>query len=62
MIYHDYVWDLNPNQLILDRDLDASKLGWQAGDIFKLVNINGRMVFKKIEPLEAFLEGRQINE
>lgn len=62
MIYHDYIWDLNPDQLILDQELDTSKLGWQTGDIFKLVDINGRKVFRRIDPLQAFLEGKQINE
>ena len=62
MIYHDYVWDLNPDQLILDKELDINKLGWQTGDIFKLVDINGRKVFRRVDPLQAFLEGRQINE
>ena len=62
MQYIDYIWDLNPDQLILDRELDISKLGWQTGDIFKLVDINGRKVFRRVDPLQAFLEGRQINE
>lgn len=62
MIYYDYIWDLNPDQLILDQELDINKLGWQTGDIFKLVDINGRKVFRRVDPLQAFLEGRQINE
>jgi len=62
MQYIDYIWDLNPDQLILDRELDINKLGWQTGDVFKLVDINGRKVFRRMDPLQAFLEGRQINE
>lgn len=62
MYYYDYVWDLNPDMLILDTELDTKKLGWQTGDVFKLVEINGKKMFKKVDPLQAFLEGKQINE
>lgn len=62
MLYYDYVWELNPDQLILDQELNIDKLGWKAGDIFKLVNVNGRVMLRKIDPMAAFLEGRQVNE
>ena len=62
MYYYDYVWDLNPDMLILDAELDTKKLGWQNGDVFKLVEINGKKMFKKVDPLQAFLEGKQVNE
>ena len=62
MLYYDYIWDLNPDQLILDKELDIDKLGWQAGDIFKLINVNGRVMLRKVDPIITFLEGRQINE
>ena len=62
MLYYDYIWDLNPDQLILDKELDIDKLGWQAGDIFKLINVNGRVMLRKVDPIITFLEGRQIHE
>jgi len=62
MYYYDYVWDLNPDMLILDAELDTKKLGWQPGDVFKLVEINGKKMIKKVDPLHAFLEGKQVNE
>ena len=62
MMYYDYIWDLNPEQLILDQQLDIDKLGWRAGDIFKLININGRVMLRKVDPMITFLEGQQINE
>lgn len=62
MLYVDYTWDLDKDRLLLDRDLDTSKLGWHTGDIFKLVDINGQQVLRRMDPLQAFLQGDQINE
>lgn len=62
MLYCDYVWDLNPDQLILDKELNIDRLGWRDGDIFKLVNVDGRAMLRKVDPMITFLEGRKINE
>lgn len=61
MKYYDYDWDLGTQGIILDPELDIDKLGWQAGDVFKLVNINGRVMIQKVDQIELFLEGKQTN-
>jgi hypothetical protein len=53
--YYDYEWDLEPNRILLDAELNVDKLGWRAGDYFKVTNINGRVMLIKIDPLEKFL-------
>lgn len=55
MLYVDYSWDLNPDRIILDEELDIDKLGWNAGDIFRVTNVNGRAMLVKVEPVEAFV-------
>ena len=56
MLYVDYSWDLNPDRIILDQELDIDKLGWNAGDIFRVTNVNGRAMLVKVEPVEAFVQ------
>jgi len=55
MLYVDYTWDLNPERIILDEELDIDKLGWKAGDYFKVTNVNGRAMLVKVDPLIAFI-------
>jgi hypothetical protein len=58
MRYYDYIWDLNPDQLILDKELDTKKLGWKPGDVFVLVEgSNKQNYLKKISVLERFTRG-----
>ncbi len=57
MFYCDYNWDLYPDKIILDEELNVDKLGWVSGDCFRLVNINGRVHLIKIDPLEKFTRG-----
>lgn len=57
MLYYDYTWDLSPDRIILDEELNVDKLGWVAGDCFKLVNINGRVQLIKVDKLEKFTRG-----
>ena len=41
-----------------DPELDTDKLGWQAGDHWKVVDRNGKKILVKVDPLTAFvLEG-----
>ena len=61
MKYYDYDWDLGTRGIILDPELNIDQLGWRAGDVFKLVNVNGRAMIQKIDQLEVFLEGKQTN-
>jgi hypothetical protein len=55
MRYYDYEWDLEPNRILLDAELNLDKLGWKGGDYFKVVNTNGRVMLIKVDPLEKFL-------
>jgi len=62
MRYYDYEWDLEPNRILLDIELNVDKLGWQAGDYFRVANINGRVMLVKVDPLEKFLRDGVDNE
>ena len=55
MRYFDYEWDLYPDRLVLDEELNIDKLGWQGGDYFRLVNVNGKAMLVKVDPLVKFL-------
>lgn len=61
MLYIDYQWDLNPDRIILDEELNIDKLGWRAGDCFKVVNQNGRAMLIKMDPVEQFVQGHAVN-
>ena len=54
MRYYDYEWDLYPQSIVFDRELDMDNLGWQAGDVFKLVVVEGKTKLVKMDPLEKF--------
>jgi anaerobic selenocysteine-containing dehydrogenase len=62
MLYVDYSWDLEPNRIVLDQELDIDKLGWNSGDYFQVTNVNGRAMFVKIDPLIKFLKDGEKNE
>ena len=55
MLYYDYTWDLSSSGIILDTELNTDKLGWQGGDYFKFVNVNGQQMLVKVDALEKFL-------
>jgi hypothetical protein len=55
MRYYDYEWDLEPNRILLDPELNVDSLGWRGGDYFKVINIDGRTMLVKVDPLEKFL-------
>jgi hypothetical protein len=58
--YYDYDWDVNPESIILDKELNIDKLGWKAGDCFVVQNVDGRAMLRKMDPLEKFIkEGEQ---
>lgn len=60
MLYLDYTWDLSPNRIVLDQELNIDKLGWRAGDYFRVTNINGQAQLVKVDPIEKFLlDGEQ---
>jgi len=61
MLYIDYNWDCSPAGILLDEEFNSDKLGWKGGDLFKLVNRNGRQMLIKIDPVEAFSKGHKVN-
>jgi hypothetical protein len=61
MKHYDYEWDLGPYGIILDQELNTDNLGWQGGDYFKLVNINGTQLLEKVDPIEVFAKGHKVN-
>jgi hypothetical protein len=62
MKYYDYEWDLEPNRILLDAELDVDKLGWRGGDYFQVKNVAGRAMLVKVDPLEKFLMDGAKNE
>ena len=61
MLHFDYSWDLRPDRILLDEELNTDKLGWRAGDVFKFVNVNGRQMLVKLDPVEQFARGYKVN-
>ena len=58
MKYLDYEWNLYKDKIVLDRELNIEKIGWEVGDVFRLVEEDGRMKLIKIDPLEKFLRSK----
>jgi hypothetical protein len=56
MKHFDYEWDLHPDRIILDEELNTDKLGWKGGDYFQFVNVNGRQMLVKVDPLVKFIK------
>lgn len=61
MRHFDYEWDLHPDRIILDEELNTDRLGWRGGDMFKFVNINGKQMLVKLDPVEQFTRGHKVN-
>ena len=55
MRYIEYTWDLEPERILFDEELDIDKLGWRRGDLFEIKNIDGRAMLVKLDPLIKFL-------
>jgi len=61
MRYFDYEWDLEPGYIKFDPEINIDKLGWRAGDCFKITNVNGRAMLVKMDPVEQFVKGHKVN-
>jgi hypothetical protein len=57
MKYFDYDWDLHKDKIVLDREINIDKLEWQAGDLFEVRNVNGRVELVKVDPVVKFFKG-----
>jgi hypothetical protein len=62
MLHFDYDWDLHPDRIILDSELNIDRLGWKGGDFFQLVNKDGRAQLIRVDPLVMFTKGQPVNE
>ena len=47
MLYYDYHFDISPVGLILDAELTLDRLPLEEGDIFILVKVGEKIMFKK---------------
>ena len=56
MKHYDYDWDLEPEYIKFDPELNIDKLGWRHGDYFKITNVNGRAMLVKCDPLVKFIK------
>jgi hypothetical protein len=61
MLHYDYNWDLYPNYIKLDEELNTDALGWKQGDYFKFVEKDGIKLIKKVDPIEMFAKGHKVN-
>ena len=61
MRHYDYEWDLEPWGIKFDPELNIDNLGWQAGDCFKIKNVDGRSMLVKLDPVEQFVKGHRVN-
>ncbi len=61
MLHLEYHWDLHPDKIILDDELNTDRLGWKGGDIFKFINVDGKQMLVKMDPLVAFVKGFKVN-
>ena len=59
MIYMDYEWDLDPNYLKFDSELNVAQLDWKEGDVFILKKIGDQSVLRKLDDFEKFVKGYQ---
>jgi len=62
MKYYDYNWDLEPEFIKFDSELNIDKLGWRHGDYFQVKNVNGQAMLVKIDPLTKFLKDGEKHE
>jgi len=61
MQHIDYDWDLDTEGINFDEELNVDYLGWNDGDIFKLITENGRKRLIKVDDVEAFARGHKVN-
>jgi hypothetical protein len=55
VVFMDFTWDLTDEGITLDRTIELEKLGWEVGEYFKLVEIDGVKKLIKVTDLEKFL-------
>jgi hypothetical protein len=60
MKYYDYEWDLYPEKIVLDNDLNTDRLTWQAGQYWQMCEEDGNKLLRRVDPIVQFLlEGKE---
>jgi hypothetical protein len=57
MLYVDYNWDLTPNTIIPDSELNTDQLNWKPGDLFQVQEHNGKRFLRRVDPSLQFTLG-----
>ena len=55
MLYFDYHWNLGPGYIVPDAELNTDQLEWQAGDLWEMIEVNGKLRLHKVDPLVKFI-------
>ena len=55
MLYYDYHFDISPVGLILDAELTLDRLPLEEGDVFILVKVGEKIMFKKQTGITKFI-------
>ncbi len=55
MLYVDYTWDLSPNTIVPDPDLNTDQLNWKPGDLFQVQELNGKKFLRRVDPMVKFV-------
>jgi len=55
MLYVDYNWDLTPNTIRPDPDLNTDQLDWKLGDFFQVQESNGKKYLRRVDPMVQFV-------
>ena len=57
----EYDWSVLDGDLILDSQLRTDSFGWRIGDHFQLKILNGKQALVKVDPIELFIDGVNVN-
>ena len=55
MLHFDYEWDLYPDRIVLDKELNVERLKWKPGEYWQMCEDEGRRYLRRVDPLMQFL-------
>ena len=55
MLYFDYHWNLGPGYIVPDAELNTDQLEWRAGDLWEMIEVDGKLRLHKVDPLVKFI-------
>lgn len=59
MRHWDYDWDLYPDCIVLDKELNVDRLGWKPGQYWRMEMHEGNLVLQQVDPvLQFIIEGK----